>query len=119
MQAATTAGIRHFVYLSVAHPAPVMHAFIAVRQQGEALIAANGLDATILRPWYSLGPGHRWPCLLLPLYAVARRVPATRAAAARLALLPLGAVVDTLVRSIEAPPHGVEQILEALQITRN
>ena len=73
VQAATTARIRHFVYLSVAHPAPVMHAFIAVRQQGEALIAASGLDATILRPWYILGPGHRWPYLLLPFYAVARR----------------------------------------------
>jgi uncharacterized protein YbjT (DUF2867 family) len=53
--AASNAGIRHFVYVSVAHPAPVMHACIAVREQGENLIREAGLDATILRPWYVLG----------------------------------------------------------------
>ena len=31
--AAKSAGIRHFVYLSVAHPAPMMHAYIAVRSR--------------------------------------------------------------------------------------
>ena len=31
ISAAKTAGIRHFVYLSVAHPAPMMKAYIAVR----------------------------------------------------------------------------------------
>jgi nucleoside-diphosphate-sugar epimerase len=33
--AAQQAGVRHFVYVSVAHPAPVMHAYIAVREQGK------------------------------------------------------------------------------------
>ena len=51
VQAATSASVRHFVYVSVAHPAPVMHAFIEVRKQGEALIKASGIGATILRPW--------------------------------------------------------------------
>src|SRR4051794_25686409 len=31
VKAARDAGVRHFVYLSVAHPAPVMKEFIAVR----------------------------------------------------------------------------------------
>ena len=52
VQAATAGGVRHFVYVSVAHPAPVMRAFIEVRQQGEALLGASELSATILRPWY-------------------------------------------------------------------
>jgi uncharacterized protein YbjT (DUF2867 family) len=118
VQAATAAGVRHFVYVSVAHPAPVMRAFIEVRQQGEALVRASGLGATILRPWYILGPGHRWAYLLQPLYLVARLLPSTRASAERLALLSRRAVIDTLVRSIESPPDGVT-VLEAPQITRS
>ena len=54
---AAQAAVDHFVYISVAHPAPVMHAYIAVRQEGEALIRATRIRATILRPWYILGPG--------------------------------------------------------------
>ena len=60
-------GVSHFVYVSVAHPAPVMHAYIAVRREGESAIAGAGLTATILRPWYILGPGHWWPVALVPL----------------------------------------------------
>ena len=55
--AARHARARHLVYVSVAHPAPVMRAYVAARQQGEALVASTGIPATILRPWYVLGPG--------------------------------------------------------------
>jgi uncharacterized protein YbjT (DUF2867 family) len=55
--AATRGSVRHLVYVSVAHPAPVMRAYIAVRQEGEALIRASGLPARLLRPWYVVGPG--------------------------------------------------------------
>jgi uncharacterized protein YbjT (DUF2867 family) len=65
--AAKSAGIRHFVYLSVAHPAPMMKEYIAVRAECEAAIETAGLNATILRPWYVLGPGHWWPYLILPI----------------------------------------------------
>ena len=118
VQAATSASVRHFVYVSVAHPAPVMHAFIEVRKQGEVLIKASGIGATILRPWYVLGPGHRWAHLLQPLYAVARLIPSMRASAERLALLPRQAVIDTLVRSVESPPDGV-RVIEAREIQRS
>ena len=60
-KAACEAGVRHFVYLSVAHPASMMQAFIAVRTQGEALLRETGIPATFVRPWYVLGPGHWWP----------------------------------------------------------
>jgi uncharacterized protein YbjT (DUF2867 family) len=73
VEAARATGVRHLVYVSVAHPAPVMRAYIAVRQEGERLIRASGLAATILRPWYVLGPGHRWPYLLLLRYWAACR----------------------------------------------
>ena len=71
ISAAKCAGIRHFVYLSVAHPAPMMHAYIAIRTECEGAIASAGLNATILRPWYVLGPGHRWPYALIPMYKIA------------------------------------------------
>ena len=65
ISAATSAGIRHFVYVSVAHPAPVMRAYIAARVEGEDAIRESGLPATILRPWYVLGSGpplaDSWP----------------------------------------------------------
>src|SRR3989440_9627462 len=61
IKAARDAGVRHFVYLSVAQPAPVMKEFIAVRSAGEGMIRESGVPATFVRPWYVLGPGHRWP----------------------------------------------------------
>ncbi len=67
VEAAKNAGVQHFVYISVAHPAPMMKAYIEVRSQCEAMIRRSGMNATILRPWYVLGPGHRWPYLLLPV----------------------------------------------------
>jgi hypothetical protein len=71
------ADVRHIVYVNVAHPAPLMKAFIEVRKEGEALVKSTGIPATIVRPWYVLGPGHRWPYLLVPVYAVLGWMPLT------------------------------------------
>jgi uncharacterized protein YbjT (DUF2867 family) len=102
--AALHAGIRHFVYLSVAQPAPIMRAYVDVRREAEAHIRASGLIATFLRPWYVLGPGHRWPWLLVPMYAVMSVVPATSEGARRLGLVTRRQMVGALVRAAEAPP---------------
>jgi uncharacterized protein YbjT (DUF2867 family) len=87
-----------------------MRAYVAVRQEGEALIRASGLPATLLRPWYVLGPGHWWPCVLYPLYALGEWLPATRAGARRLGLVSRGQLVTTLVRAVEEPPTGVRVV---------
>lgn len=58
IQAAAQAGIQHFVYLSVAHPAPVMKAYIEVRTECEAMLLQTSMNVTIVRPWYVLGLGH-------------------------------------------------------------
>jgi len=107
LAAARSAGIRHVVYVSVAHPAPVMHSYIAARQAGETRIRASGIHATFLRPWYVLGPGHRWPYLLIPFYAVLRLLPPTREGALRLGLVTLNQMVLALVASIEQQTAGV------------
>jgi len=104
--AAVAAEIKHFIYVSVAQPAPVMKAFLEVRAEGERLIRESGLKATILRPWYVLGPGHRWPYLLLPIYWVLERLPATGETARRLGLVTLSQVVNALIASVESPSDG-------------
>ena len=103
----------HFVYVSVAQPAPAMKAFLAVRAEGEAMIRGAGLTATFVRPWYVLGPGHRWPLLLVPFYALARAVPRTRDGAIRLGLVTIDQMIAALVRAIEdPPPAGTARIVD-------
>lgn len=104
VRAARAAGLQHFVYVSVAQPAPIMRTYIRMRQAGEALIAASGIAATLLRPWYVLGPGRRLPSLLLPLYALFERLPATRESAVRLGLVSMEQMLDALLASVEQGP---------------
>ena len=103
IDAARQAGIRHFVYVSVAHPAPMMHAFIDARREAEEYLRASGLHSTVLRPWYVLGPGHRWPYLLLPFYAVCERLEGTREGALRLGLVSLDQMTAALLQAVENP----------------
>jgi uncharacterized protein YbjT (DUF2867 family) len=98
--------MHHFIYLSVAHPAPMMHAYIAVRAECERMIQEHLLNSTILRPWYVLGPGHRWPYMLLPLYKVGEWLPFTRAGALRLGLVTLDQLILALVEAVESPVLG-------------
>lgn len=102
--AAKSAAISHLVYVSVAQPAPVMRAYLWVRTLGETMIREAGLTATILRPWYVLGPGREWPVVIKPLYKLAEMIPLTRATAERLGLITIEQMVNALVRAVENPP---------------
>lgn len=50
VSAAKVAEIKHFIYVTVAHPAPKMKDFIAVRTEVKSLIQSSKMNATILRP---------------------------------------------------------------------
>jgi nucleoside-diphosphate-sugar epimerase len=100
---ARSAGVDHFVYVGVAQPAPVMRAYVAARRAAEGVLVASGLRVTVLRPWYVLGPGHRWPHLLRPFYALAEHVPAWSESARRLGLVRREELTAALVRAIEEP----------------
>jgi len=113
--AANAAGIKHFVYLSVAQPSPVMQAYLAVRAEGEALIHQSGMNATFIRPLYVLGPGHYWPYLLLPFFWVFTLIPSRRAATLRLMPVTLAQTIRAVVQSVENPPSGIH-IVEAAEI---
>jgi len=104
---AKSAGVQHFVYVSVAHPAPVMKAYIEVRMQCEEMIRESGMNATILRPWYILGPGHYWPYAILPVYWMLERIPSYRESAIRLKPIALGRFLRALVWAVENPATGV------------
>jgi uncharacterized protein YbjT (DUF2867 family) len=108
--AALHAGVRHFVYVGVAHPAPVMRAYIEARREAEEVVRASGIAATVLRPWYVLGPGHRWPYALLPAYWLLEALPATRESARRLGLVTLPQMVRALAAAVDDPPQGVRVI---------
>lgn len=106
VEAVKRAQAAQLVYVSVAQPAPAMHAYLAVRAEVERAIAAVGIDASVLRPWYVLGPGHRWPWILKPVYALLERIPSTRESAQRLGFVSLAEMTAALAWAVEHPPHG-------------
>jgi len=107
VEAAAHVNIRHFVYVSVAQPAPIMKEYVQVRSECEQIIRGSGIPATILRPWYILGPGHWWPYLILPLYKIWENIPATAETARRLGLVRLPQMVSALTTAVMEPAKEV------------
>ena len=106
-RAAMAADVRHIVYISVARPAPVMHAYVEARHRAEQVFAASAIPCTFLQPWYVLGPGHYWPLAILPLYKLFELLPATRATSQRLGLVSIETVLRCLIQAVENPPREV------------
>jgi len=92
-----------------------MKAYQAARAEAERALVASGLRHTIVRPRYVLGPGHRWPYALLPLYWLMERLPSTRASAPRLGLVTLDQMLNALVDAVEHPP-AASRIVEVPEI---
>lgn len=108
VSAALKSGVKHFIYLSVAHPAPVMKDFIEVRMKGEELIRQSGMNATFIRPWYVLGPGHYWPYVFIPFYKLLEIIPSTRGSALRLGLVKLDQLINCIVYVVKDHQAGVK-----------
>jgi len=119
VEAAKRAAIAHLVYVSVAQPAPVMAHYLWVRSLGEAMIREAALTASIVRPWYVLGPGHWWPKMIAPFYKLAEIFPPTQATAERLGLVTIEQCVTAMVREVEyPPPRGQRRIIDVPAIRR-
>jgi len=117
--AAKQVGIAHLIYVSVAQPAPVMAHYLWVRALGEAMIREANLTATILRPWYVLGPGRHWPKAIMPFYKIAELIPATRAAARRLGLVTIEQFIGAMAQAVENPPPlGERRLIDVPAIRR-
>jgi uncharacterized protein YbjT (DUF2867 family) len=106
--AAQNARVEQLVYVSVAQPAPAMKSYVMVRAACEGAIREAGLNATVLRPWYVLGPGHWWPLALAPFYKLAEMVPWTSDGAKRLGLVNLDQMVAVLANAVENPAAGMK-----------
>ena len=120
VRAAATSTVSHFVYISVAPSASVMRAYVDVRMRGEALVrdwlgGESNRRATFLRPWYVLGPGHRWPYAFIPLYWMMEAIPSTRERARQLGLVTISQMVTAIVRCVEHASSG-ERIVSVPEI---
>ncbi len=117
--AATVANTEmHCIYLSVAHPAPLMKAYWTVREQGERKLFQHFARCSFVRPWYVLGPGHRWAVVTKPFYTIASLFSSTRDTARRLQLVNLSQMINTLVFLVENPPDRL-RIVEADEIAQH
>lgn len=118
LEATVAAGVPHLVYVSVSQfpdgRIPAMRAYVQSRAAAEEKIrrrvAAGGLSATFVRPWYVLGPGHRWPLLLSPLMTLAAWVPGQRERIGKMGLVTRGTFNDAMLHAIAHPPADIHVI---------
>ena len=116
--AAVQASATHFVYMSVAMaPSNVMKEYQKVRKEAENVLQSKDLRCTFIRPWYVLGPGHWWPALLLPFYAIAELRPSWKQKARPKALVTIGQMLRTILHAIESSPQRL-RIVEIPQIRK-
>jgi uncharacterized protein YbjT (DUF2867 family) len=107
--AAKRAGVKHFVYVSVAnYPTKIMQAYQQARADGEALLTTSGIPCCILRPWYVIGPAHWWPLLLKPFYVLAKCIPSFREAAIKLDTVTLKQMLAALVKAVSESPLAIK-----------
>jgi nucleoside-diphosphate-sugar epimerase len=122
VSAAKAATVEQFIYVSVSqYPSKIMEAYQAVRAEGEkyiknALNTERVTSATLVRPWYVLGPGHYWPLLLIPFYWLAKRFKKYRALAEAQDLVWINQMLDILEYSVENTPLSKERIFEVQDI---
>ena len=83
----------------------------------ESLLLESGVPYTIIRPWYVLGPGHRWAYALYPMYWIAGAIPSMREGARRLGMVTLGQMIATLTWAVETA-DGESRTIEAADIKR-
>jgi len=87
-----------------------MKQYIKVREECEENLLQSGLNVTILRPWYVIGPWHRWPYIFIPFYKLMESFPSKSESAKRLGLVSLKDMTQTLLDVVENPAEGIKII---------
>jgi nucleoside-diphosphate-sugar epimerase len=117
VEAAKQAGVKHFIYMSVAqHPTRVMADYQKARRQGEETVLASGLTSTFIRPWYVVGPGHYWPVLFQPVFKLMEIIPSTSVQAKALALVSLKKMLLIFRSTVVNTPKEKNNIIEVQDI---
>ena len=105
--AARSAGIAHFIYVSVAHPAPVMKAYIAARSRGGGPDPSLGLErhhpAAVVCARTRPSVAARPRAALLARRTVLQDAESAR----RLGLVTIDQMMTALAWAVENPPAGV------------
>lgn len=92
------------LYLSVAmEPSGLMNKFQETKRKAENCIKASGIPFVFIRPWYVLGPGHRWPYLLMPIYKILEWLPATRKKAKAFGLITIDQMLNCIKYLLDNP----------------
>lgn len=86
-----------------------------VRKEGEEYCISKNLNCSFIMPWYVLGPGHWWPLILLPFYAMAELVLSWRQSARANGLVTIRQMLRTLINVIESNPKKF-RLIEIQQI---
>ena len=110
VSAAKDKSVEHFIYISVAQPNTIMKDYSAVRMEGEQLIRQHFSNATFIRPFYVLGPGHYWPLLLAPVFRILALSKSGKEKYKRLGLVWIGQMVNALTDTVENPASGIKVI---------
>lgn len=111
--AALHAGVKHFVYVSVAQtPTSIMKDYQECRAEAETTIRATTIPATFIRPWYVIGPGHYWPLLFQPFFKILEWIPYTSAKAKALRVVYLKQMLNALLDAVENDPADGINIVE-------
>ena len=64
----------------------------------------------LVREWYVLGPGHRWPYAVIPIYWLMAAIPQTRDESREFGLVTIAQMVSTVVASVDDPPVGARVV---------
>ncbi|CAN5443260.1 hypothetical protein BH10BAC6_BH10BAC6_09850 [soil metagenome] len=79
---------------------------------GRALVAAlvaRGMHVTsIMRPYFVLGPGRRWPYIVMPLHWIGRFIPGLAPLARTMVFNTREQVVHAIVRAIEQQHDSID-----------
>ena len=108
-KAAKYAGVGHFIFMSVAQKQNrLMQEYQTVRAEGESLIKSSKINASFIHPWYVLGPGHRWPLFLIPVYKILEIILYTSDTAKKLGLVNINQMLRTILFAVENPPNSIK-----------
>jgi uncharacterized protein YbjT (DUF2867 family) len=109
VSAAKDRHVLHFIYLSVSqYPSVIMRDYQLVRAAGEALLKQSGFGASIIRPWYVLGPGHWWPVLLKPFFWLASLIPSWATKTKHFDTVTIEQMINILMVAIKNTADGIK-----------
>ena len=115
--AATHAGIRHFVYVSVAHPAPNDEGLHRCTHRMRKHDSCRRPERHHPPALVHARAGHRWPYAILPFYWLLERLPASRQGARRVGLVTFEQMLVALTNAVDNPCEG-QRVLSVPEIRR-